>query len=249
VTLLGTREELDAVGLRSRSAGAEEVRSAGVRLISHTRRFFGQLMSDGDRSLRIALGLAVSLLVISTLILHLGYRTAAGRHKLSLISAMYFTVETIATVGFGDFSFSTQPVCAGLGQPCQGRVGGDRHLRRHDEHRDRTGRPGSARRAMGLEVLFSFYVGSHPFLIAKLRVTPAGGLGGVAMSELSASIRVIAIGRRANTEQLEHPPRRDTRLAAGDEAYLAGPYEELLSVLKRERQGPAGAGSDDRTRT
>jgi hypothetical protein len=31
-------------------------------------------------------------------------------------------------------------------------------------------------------------------------------------------------------------------LAAGDDAYLAGPYEELLEVLKRERQGRAGAG-------
>ena len=39
---------------------------------------------------------------------------------------------------------------------------------------------------------------------------------------------------------LEHPPRRDTRFAAGDQAYLVGPYEELLRVLSREREG-AGA--------
>jgi len=31
----------------------------------------------------------------------------------------------------------------------------------------------------------------------------------------------------------------DTRFAAGDNAYLAGPYEDLLSVLKRERTRPA----------
>jgi hypothetical protein len=31
---------------------------------------------------------------------------------------------------------------------------------------------------------------------------------------------------------------RDT--GAGDDAYLAGPYEELLEVLKRERQGGGG---------
>ena len=90
--------------------------------------------------------------------------------------------------------------------------------------------------ALGLEVLFSFYVGSHPFLIARLRVRPGGGLEGLAMSELSARIRVIAIGRQASSDELEHPPRRGTRLAAGDDAYLAGPYEELLNVLKRERQ-------------
>jgi Trk K+ transport system NAD-binding subunit len=103
--------------------------------------------------------------------------------------------------------------------------------------------------ALGLEVVFSFYVGSHPFLIARLRIEPDGGLVGLAMSELSADIRVIAIGRQAR-EELEHPPRRGTRLTAGDDAYLAGPYEELLSVLRRERQTraqqtepPGGAAS------
>ena len=93
--------------------------------------------------------------------------------------------------------------------------------------------------ALGLEVRFSFYVGSHTFLIARLRVGEGGGLEGIAMSDMSARIRVIAIGRDGGRHGLEHPPRRDTRLAAGDDAYLAGPYEELLEVLKRERQGRA----------
>jgi hypothetical protein len=57
---------------------------------------------------------------------------------------------------------------------------------------------------------------------------------------LGARIRVIAIARAADRGTLEHPPRRGTRLQAGDDAYLAGPYEELLRVLKRERGGPAG---------
>jgi Trk K+ transport system NAD-binding subunit len=91
--------------------------------------------------------------------------------------------------------------------------------------------------ALGMQVLYSFYVGSHPFLIARLRIEPGGGLDGRAMSELSASIRVIAIDRRSGHGELEHPPRRGTRLAAGDDAYLAGPYEELLSVLRSERGG------------
>lgn len=69
--------------------------------------------------------------------------------------------------------------------------------------------------ALGLEVRFSFYVGSHPFLIARLRVQTGGGLEGLAMSDLSARIRVIAIGRDGGAGGLEHPPRRDTRLAAG----------------------------------
>jgi Trk K+ transport system NAD-binding subunit len=57
------------------------------------------------------------------------------------------------------------------------------------------------------------------------------------MRELSARIRVVAIVRGG---VMEHPPRRDTRFAAGDQAYLLGPYEELLRVLAREREGSGG---------
>jgi uncharacterized protein with PhoU and TrkA domain len=52
------------------------------------------------------------------------------------------------------------------------------------------------------------------------------------MAELSARIRVVAI-RRGGT--LEYSPRRGSRLAGGDEAYLVGPYEELLHVLRRDQ--------------
>lgn len=91
-----------------------------------------------------------------------------------------------------------------------------------------------------MDVLFSFYVGSHPFLLARLRVSEGGGLEGLAMNELDARLRVIAIDRGASGGELEHPPRRDTRLRAGDDGYLAGPYEELRRVLRRERES-AGA--------
>lgn len=48
-------------------------------------------------------------------------------------------------------------------------------------------------------------------------------------------------GSSADPDGLEHPPRRDTRVAAGDEAYLVGPYSELLDVLRHHRSGaPAG---------
>ena len=54
------------------------------------------------------------------------------------------------------------------------------------------------------------------------------------MLGLSARIRVVAISRAGADGRLEYPPRRDTRFAAGDQAYLIGPYEELLAVLKRD---------------
>jgi Trk K+ transport system NAD-binding subunit len=379
VTLLGTQDELDAAGLRPRAAVATEVQAAGSRAVSRIRRVIAQAMS-ADRALRTAIALGVVLLVASTLVLHFFYRRAGG---LSLPSAAYFTVETVATVGFGDFSFATQPlpmelfgigliiagttlvttifalltnalvssrIAKSLGQAQipgmrdhvvlvgLGSVGmsvldgllargrevvvverdeGNRFLNQVRQRgvplilgdstlaqtldsvnlssassvaivtsddltnietglavRDRLGRrwfdvpvvlrvfdrdlgtrlersfdfrqvwstaaiaaPWFVGAALGLDVLSSFYVGSHPFLLGRITVTDGGGLDGVAMRDIGAAIRVIAIRRAGEPDRLEHPPRRGTTLAAGDEAYLAGPYEELLSVLRRERAG------------
>ena len=88
---------------------------------------------------------------------------------------------------------------------------------------------------LGLEVLATFYVRNQPFLVARLTVRPEGGLAGLAMQQLSARIRVVAITSADGV--MEHPPRRDTRFVAGDQAYLVGPYEELLRVLGHEREG------------
>jgi Trk K+ transport system NAD-binding subunit len=92
--------------------------------------------------------------------------------------------------------------------------------------------------ALGLDVLSTFYVDQKPFLVGRVKVAPHGGLQGLAMAELSARTRVIALSRAAAGGRLEHPPRRGTRFGGGDEAYLLGPYEELLQVLKRD-QNPA----------
>jgi Trk K+ transport system NAD-binding subunit len=96
---------------------------------------------------------------------------------------------------------------------------------------------------LGLEVLATFYVRNQPFLVACLTVRPDGGLVGLAMRELSARIRVVAIVRAGAGSAMEYPPRRDTRFAAGDQAYLVGPYEELLLVLGRERETESSAGA------
>jgi Trk K+ transport system NAD-binding subunit len=83
--------------------------------------------------------------------------------------------------------------------------------------------------ALGLDVLDTFYVERQPFLLARLTIASGGGLEGTSMHELSGSTRVIALHRADGV--LEHPPRRDTIFAAGDAAYIVGPYEELLGVL------------------
>jgi len=92
--------------------------------------------------------------------------------------------------------------------------------------------------ALGLDVLNTFYVGDEPLLVARLKVTRGGGLDGLAMQDLGARTRILAISRTFGQGYLEHPPRRGTRLRAGDEAYLIGPYEELLAVLRRDRPTP-----------
>jgi Trk K+ transport system NAD-binding subunit len=86
--------------------------------------------------------------------------------------------------------------------------------------------------ALGLDVLGTFYVDTVPLLVGRLTVAAGGGLDGLAMGELSARTRVVAISRAAQAGKLEHPPRRGTRFSAGDRAYLVGPYEELLRVLR-----------------
>ena len=48
---------------------------------------------------------------------------------------------------------------------------------------------------------------------------------------------MIAISRARENGRLEYPPRRDTRFEGGDQAYLIGPYEELLQVLRRDQRG------------
>ena len=92
--------------------------------------------------------------------------------------------------------------------------------------------------ALGLDVLNTFYVGDEPLLVARLTVSRGGGLDGLALRDLGARTRVLAISRVPHQAYLEHPPRRGTRLRAADQAYLIGPYEELLAVLRRDRPPP-----------
>jgi Trk K+ transport system NAD-binding subunit len=86
--------------------------------------------------------------------------------------------------------------------------------------------------ALGLDILSTFSVEQQPFLVGRLRVASDGGLAGLRMDQLSAPIRVLALCRTGG--RLEHPVSRDTRFVADDIAYLVGPYEELLAVLRRD---------------
>jgi Trk K+ transport system NAD-binding subunit len=93
--------------------------------------------------------------------------------------------------------------------------------------------------AMGLDVLGTFSVGQRSFMIGGVKVRPGSELDGISMSELSTQTRVIAIER--DNEPIQLHPRRDSRLTAGDTAYLVGPYRELLTSLRKGQPATAGA--------
>jgi Trk K+ transport system NAD-binding subunit len=389
VAVLGTEEELTLGGIDSR-----RTRRAPQRTVAISRRLARQaavIMEEGNKALTFVVAGLVALIVASTIVLRFTYHVPRGQGggHLGLLTAAYFTVETVATVGYGDFSFSTQDavmrvyaivliaigvalvstafalftnilvsrrierslgrrqvpgmvdhiVVIGLGAVgiavVQGLIAegqrvvvierddnnrflaqarslgvpvviadatqlqthrmvnlndaaavavltsadltnietglaireslGDRWeqvpvvLRvfdrdlarmmeqsfgfRHVRSTSALAAPWFVGAALGLDVLSTFYVDQQPFLVGRVTVAPQGGLQGLAMADLSARTRVIALSRAAEGGQLEHPPRRGTRFAGGDEAYLLGPYEELLRVLRRDQALAPGSGA------
>jgi Trk K+ transport system NAD-binding subunit len=391
VTLIGTPEELRAAGLNkpaNRPGRPDPVPAArGVRYVRH---LLVSLLHVADRRLVLALVALFTVLAGATVVLRLAFRL--GTDHMSVLDAAYFSVETITTVGYGDFSFRGQnpwlmagAIClmlagalfvavffalltnAIVGRRIEESLGRQRitGLTGHvlviglgavgmqivlqlaaagtdivvvekDEHnrhlgqlralgipvviadatlpstlesvrlasasavavmtsddlanletglavRDQLGPrwgttpvvlrifdPQLARSvkhsfgfsfvrstaalaapwfvggALGLDVLNTFYAGDEPLLVTRLTITPQGGLHGLAMNDLAARTRVLAIRRAADKAVLEHPPRRNTRFQPDDEAYLIGPYEELLTVLRRDRPTPQAPASPDR---
>jgi Trk K+ transport system NAD-binding subunit len=389
VMVIGTPEELRKGGV-SGTAGVSGKHGGPPPGAVATRRAWHLVLSllhAADRRLMLAMAALVTVLIGSTVVLRLAYQLTSTQH-LSVLDALYFTVETITTVGYGDFSFRGQApwlmACAvglmlagalfvavffalltnvlvsrrieeslgrqqitglsghvlviGLGAVGMGVVkrlaaaGRDIVVVEKSEHnrhlgqlralgvpvviadatlpetlesvrlasasavavvtsddlanletglavRDQLGArwettpvvlrifdPQLARSvkssfgftmvrstaalaapwfvgaALGLDVLSTFYAGDVPLLVARLTVTRDGGLHGVAMHDLGARTRVLALRRAADKLILEHPPRRNTRFRPDDEAYLIGPYDELLTVLRRDRPSPQAPG-------
>jgi Trk K+ transport system NAD-binding subunit len=380
VSLLGTPQQLRDANIAWREGPAERP-TRRFELFHRVRTLAASIMSAAaDRRLALVLGALVVVAVTATTVLRLGYREPDGR-RMTVLDAVYFTVETIGTVGYGDFSFREQApwlrifaiclvivglclatlmfalltnvlvthrieeslgrrritglaghvVVVGLGSIgvrvvellhaagsqvvvvdsdesnrylAQLRAIGvpvviadatlpqtlqsvnlaearavavltsddlvnletalavqdqdkempvvlrlfDRQLALTVEKSFGIGlvrstaalaAPWFVGAALGLDVLGTFYVGDAPMLVARLEVARGGGLENLAMAELSGRTRVVAISRAAEDGRLEHPPRRGTRFGAGDRAYVVGPYEELLQVLRRDSLSPA----------
>jgi len=87
--------------------------------------------------------------------------------------------------------------------------------------------------ALGLDVIATFAVDQEAFIAGRLTVHAEGGLAGVSMLDLPMRARVVALFREGGG--LEHLPRSQTTLQAGDDAYVVGPPEDLLSLLMHNR--------------
>ncbi|HEX4396741.1 MAG TPA: NAD-binding protein, partial [Trebonia sp.] len=395
VTIIATPAELRAtaaISYSERARSSARQHTARRSVAGYLRDVPMSLLRAADRRLVIALGALVAVLIAATAVLRLTYQYAGPGHHISLLDSLYFTVETITTVGYGDFTFRSEPawlvgfaillmmtgalfvavffalvtnvlvsrrieeslgrrkitglhghvLVIGLGTVGLRVVqqlhaaGRDVVVVEMDEHNRHLGQVralgvpvvigdatlpevlGSVRlpaasaiavvtsddlanletglavrdqlgprwettpvvlrifdpqlahsvretfgfknvrstaalaapwftgAALGLDVLSTFYAGDEPLLVAKLTVTPGGGLHGLEMFDLAARTRVLAIRRAADRTVLEHLPRRTTRFQPADEAFLIGPYEELLTVLRRDRPSPqVPSGTDE----
>ena len=111
VVLVGTSAEVSAAGLVQQPAGRARPEFIGARAPRGPTKRPTNLVLFALRSLDRRIKLAVSALfgltLVSITVLTIGYREADGT-RMSVLDALYFTVETIGTVGFGDFYFRDQ---------------------------------------------------------------------------------------------------------------------------------------------
>jgi Trk K+ transport system NAD-binding subunit len=102
--LIGTADELAARGIAiaEPTTGTHTRPPAVWRLVNAVRTLRDEINPLFSRALIIALALWLG----SSVVLWFGYQ----RPGMNFLDALYFTTESITTVGYGDFSFVNQPV-------------------------------------------------------------------------------------------------------------------------------------------
>lgn len=101
--MIGTADELTEQGIKIAKPirSTPRARPLFVRISDAVRAFANDLNPMFYR----ALAVSATLLVGSTIMLRLAY----AKPGMSWVDALYFSAETIATVGYGDFNFLQQP--------------------------------------------------------------------------------------------------------------------------------------------
>ncbi|BBZ71291.1 NAD-binding protein [Mycobacterium paraseoulense] len=101
--MIGTADELAARGIKVPLPTVTRYRLPRLRRVLDGAR---ALRDDVNPMFARALLAAACLLIGSTIVLRFSYQP---RPKMTWLDALYFSTETIATVGYGDFSFLQQP--------------------------------------------------------------------------------------------------------------------------------------------
>ncbi|RLV50802.1 potassium transporter TrkA [Nocardioides mangrovicus] len=109
VVLVGPEADVRAAGLGAQDAPAMPafVGARAPRVGPRRTTLVRFLIRDMDRRFKIAIATLLGLMALSVTLLMVGYREPDGT-RMSFVDALYFTVETIGTVGFGDFYFRDQ---------------------------------------------------------------------------------------------------------------------------------------------
>ena len=108
VTIIATPAELRAtaaISYSERARSSARQHAARRSVAGYLRDVAMSLLRAADRRLVIALGALVAVLTAATVVLRLTYQYAGPGHHITLLDSLYFTVETMTTVGYGDFTF------------------------------------------------------------------------------------------------------------------------------------------------
>jgi voltage-gated potassium channel Kch len=102
-SMIGVKDELEARGITVPPRTATRSRHSRVRRVIDAVR---AMRDDINPMLYPSLALTLVLMVGATTVVHFDYQNP----RMSWIDALYFTSETITTVGYGDFSFAQQSI-------------------------------------------------------------------------------------------------------------------------------------------
>jgi Trk K+ transport system NAD-binding subunit len=101
--MIGTADELAARGIRIPDSSRSRSRRTFVRRTIDVVR---GVINDFNPTFYPVVGATLVVLVTATFVLRFGYRPPP---KMGWVDAFYFTIETMTTTGYGDFSFVNQP--------------------------------------------------------------------------------------------------------------------------------------------
>jgi Trk K+ transport system NAD-binding subunit len=101
--MIGTADELAAQGIRIPDSSRSRSRRSFFRRMADIVR---GVANDFNPTFYPVVGATLMVLITATFVLRFGYRPPP---KMGWVDAFYFTVETMTTTGYGDFSFVNQP--------------------------------------------------------------------------------------------------------------------------------------------